>query len=509
LIIHTIIRVTVVILSEDSYTTIFFLVAMGNAESREVEPATTISTVHEVSASTAAVAQSSRTSSFESFQGDQRSGTPSESESSTIATNRGTFPSTGATGINVEAGGIQRGQEVTEASTSQLGFWYLIKNGYNELVNLIIRPPRAEYEMEELGPTSFNFAGRDFERIDFTVVNQRKQTLQCSQWAPRDPVEGINEFPCVIYLHGNSSCRVEALSILKVCLASGISVVAFDCAGSGKSEGEYISLGYYEREDLKAVVDYLRTNTSVSTIGLWGRSMGAATALLQADGEPSIAGMVLDSAFTGLEELVQEIVEHGRQEGYTIPAFLVKVVMRFIRSSVKQRAHFDIKKLVPIAHTDRSFIPALFVAAKGDTFIAPHHSEQLYESYAGDKNIVKINGDHNSIRPQFLLDSAGIFLQAALRVEPRLFLQGSIPRGRLPWSRGNRTQERAQDMGASLVNNAAAVGSASLEQQVPESPWSCPTCTFLNTQLVFQVKKLIILSQISYNSVELIHLLFS
>jgi hypothetical protein len=38
----------------------------------------------------------------------------------------------------------------------------------------------------------------------------------------------------------------------------------------------------------------------VSTIGLWGRSMGAVTALMYADYDPSIGGLVLDSPFSNL-----------------------------------------------------------------------------------------------------------------------------------------------------------------------------------------------------------------
>jgi hypothetical protein len=45
--------------------------------------------------------------------------------------------------------------------------------------------------------------------------------------------------------------------------------------------------------------------------------------------------------------------------------------------------------LCPIAHADSTFIPALFVAAKGDEIIRPHHSQQLHDAYAGDKNIVR------------------------------------------------------------------------------------------------------------------------
>lgn len=62
--------------------------------------------------------------------------------------------------------------------------------------------------------------------------------------------------------------------------------------GSGMSEGEYVTLGAHEVEDLAAAVAYLREEGSTSTIGLWGRSMGAVTALLYSQQDPSIGGMV-------------------------------------------------------------------------------------------------------------------------------------------------------------------------------------------------------------------------
>lgn len=45
--------------------------------------------------------------------------------------------------------------------------------------------------------------------------------------------------------------RVEALPQLSLALTLGATLVAFDFAGSGKSGGEHVSLGYYERDDLK------------------------------------------------------------------------------------------------------------------------------------------------------------------------------------------------------------------------------------------------------------------
>lgn len=34
---------------------------------------------------------------------------------------------------------------------------------------------------------------------------------------------------------------------------------------------------FLQKDDLKSVVDYLRSDGNVSLIGLWGRSMGAVT----------------------------------------------------------------------------------------------------------------------------------------------------------------------------------------------------------------------------------------
>lgn len=67
--------------------------------------------------------------------------------------------------------------------------------------------------------------------------------------------------------------------------------------------GEYVTLGEYEKEDVATVIDHLRSTGRTSTIALWGRSMGAATALMHSHRDPSIAAFILDSAFASLRQL--------------------------------------------------------------------------------------------------------------------------------------------------------------------------------------------------------------
>ena len=58
-------------------------------------------------------------------------------------------------------------------SQKKMSYIQMAKMGYQELVNAIIRPPRAEYKMEALGPPAFNFCGKRFTRTDFTLRTKR------------------------------------------------------------------------------------------------------------------------------------------------------------------------------------------------------------------------------------------------------------------------------------------------------------------------------------------------
>jgi pimeloyl-ACP methyl ester carboxylesterase len=133
-------------------------------------------------------------------------------------------------------------------------------------------------------------------------------------------------------------------------ISQGATLLALDFAGSGRSEGSWVTLGWWEKDDLASVIQvreltksgtvfaaclaftvclrepgvsrtmflcvllywpsqHLRDEERTSSIALWGRSMGAATALMHCPRDPLIDGMILDSPFSDLEQLINEIVE--------------------------------------------------------------------------------------------------------------------------------------------------------------------------------------------------------
>lgn len=91
----------------------------------------------------------------------------------------------------------------------------------------------------------------------------------------------------------------------------GINLFTFDFSGCGNSEGEHVTLGWKETDDLRSVIEYLKNSGTVSKIAFWGRSMGAATSLLlqgalKADELPTYGAscLVLDSSFATLTLLI-------------------------------------------------------------------------------------------------------------------------------------------------------------------------------------------------------------
>ncbi|CAN1852358.1 Uncharacterized protein YqkD [Linum perenne] len=223
--------------------------------------------------------------------------------------------------------------------------------------------------------------GKLYQRKDVEIKNTRGHVLQCSHYVPIVSPEG-KPLPCVIYCHGNSGCRADASEAAIILLPSNITVFTLDFSGSGLSGGDHVTLGWYEKDDLRSVVNYLRQDGNVSMIGLWGRSMGAVTSLMYGAHDPSIAGMVLDSPFSDLVDLMMELVDTYK---FRLPRFTIKFAIQYMRKAIQKKAKFDITDLNTIK---------------------------------GDKNIIKFEGDHNSPRPQFYFDSINIFFHNVLQPPP-------------------------------------------------------------------------------------------
>ena len=286
-----------------------------------------------------------------------------------------------------------------------------VKISYETLWKFIIRPPRDEYEEDFLVDEYFIYKNKQYQRKDYDLISSEGYIMKCSFIEPIDAFRPAVEMPVILYLHGNSSSRLEGMNNLKLLLNLDINLFVFDFPGCGLSEGDYISLGYHEKDDVKIIMDFLEKMPGVGNIGIWGRSMGAATTLLYAYKDPRVKAICVDSPFERFEKLAEELVI----KQINLPKFLIAGALKIIKSTVKSKNGLDISKLNPIEKVEKTFQPALFVHAINDELINVEHSINLFNNYGGEKSLKCCDsGGHNTKRPKLIKNEIGEFFKKYL-----------------------------------------------------------------------------------------------
>ena len=247
---------------------------------------------------------------------------------------------------------------------------------YESLWKAIIRPPGDYYLEEDFGPTNFKFHYKTYIRKDFDLIDFSGLILKVSIVEP-DPISRPFDImpimPMVIYVHANSSSRVEGINIKNNLLKKDINICSFDFEGSGNSEKEYISLGFHEKKQLKNVVYFIGNYPGVGEIGIWGRSMGAATSLMYASMDKRIKAVVADSSFADFRRVAKEMcLAHG---------FLIEGAISIIGKSVYNKNKMKINEIKPIEPVKKCDVPIIFVHAKDDDMVNFQRTLDLYNNY--------------------------------------------------------------------------------------------------------------------------------
>lgn len=122
----------------------------------------------------------------------------------------------------------------------------------------------------------------------------------------------------VILSHGLGGDRVTNYPVAEIFLKNNWNVISYDQRGSGDSPDNKISFGYFEKQDVKALVDYAKDVMKSSRIVVHGQSMGAATAALYASSEHAIQNVdavILDSCFDSMESMFLGVWRQMDTEG--------------------------------------------------------------------------------------------------------------------------------------------------------------------------------------------------
>lgn len=175
-----------------------------------------------------------------------------------------------------------------------------------------------------------------------------------------------------IICHGYTMNRINSVKYAKIFYKRGYSLVLYDHAHFGLSEGDFCTLGCYEKHDLSSVIDFAReTFGKDAFIALHGESMGAATVLAVLGLRNDIDLVVADCPFSDTTSYYKELFTHL----YKLPSF---PAVELSGVMAKRKYGYDYAQCSPINAVKGSDVPICFVHGKADDFIFPHHSEDMY-----------------------------------------------------------------------------------------------------------------------------------
>lgn len=271
-------------------------------------------------------------------------------------------------------------------------------------LHYLTRPKRQIYKEEKM-PIYYLLKSSDVPimRHPIRYQNVRGERLAGSLYLAPDPTESE---ACIIYLHGNASSQLEGRFLVPLLIPLGISVFLFDFAGCGLSEGDIVTMGKNESDDVVEIIDFLETNYSIHKIFLWGRSMGAATAIFTIAKRQDIAGIVVDSPYA---KIINAVLSIAKEHHASI--FLTKDFEDRLKVHSINKLGFDITKMNPLSVMNECYTPAFFIHAKNDTTIPIDDSRILFDKYPSHvKQFAEIKGDHYSERPSYIIKEGIIFL---------------------------------------------------------------------------------------------------
>lgn len=167
----------------------------------------------------------------------------------------------------------------------------------------------------------------------------------------------------------------------------GYNVLMLDLRGHGKSEGNYVGMGWHDRFDVIDWINYIISKNKDSQIMLFGVSMGAATTMMTTGEElpDNVKLAISDCGYTS----VWDEFSHQLKLLFNLPDFPVLYAANI---SCKRKAHYNFKEASSIEQIKKSITPTLFIHGDCDNFVPFEMLEEVYEAANCEKEKLVIQG---------------------------------------------------------------------------------------------------------------------
>ncbi len=184
----------------------------------------------------------------------------------------------------------------------------------------------------------------------------------------------------VIMIHGHGADRHEALRWVRALNRGGLCLLIPDLRNHGKSSGAMTTMGYYEKRDVNGALLWLRQVKKKDRVGVFGVSMGAATAVMAMADNKDLRAGVFEAGYSSLRRQLEDIAKRD----YGLPSFpLMNMVSLFFRA----RTGVPLDAVAPEKEIGKiSPRSVLVIHCPGDDYIHFSHGQRLFEAAGQPKD---------------------------------------------------------------------------------------------------------------------------
>ena len=241
----------------------------------------------------------------------------------------------------------------------------------------------AEYNDENLNDAQkwleekSNYSDKYIESYDKLQLHSYVVTQNSNKWA------------IVVHGYGGSGKLMSDKS--KYFYDMGYNVLIPDLRGHGKSEGDYIGMGWKDRLDIISWINFIIKENPNAEIVLHGTSMGAATVLMTSgENLPSnVKAIVADCAYTSAwDEFSYQLETYLK-----VPSSYILNVTNMV---TKLKAGYSLKEASALESVKKATVPILFIHGDKDKFVPYSMMDKLYDATNSPKEKLTIEGGEHA-----------------------------------------------------------------------------------------------------------------
>ena len=201
--------------------------------------------------------------------------------------------------------------------------------------------------------------------------------------------QNSNKWAIVVHGYGGSGKLMSDKS--KYFYDMGYNVLIPDLRGHGKSEGDYIGMGWKDRLDIISWINFIIKENPNAEIVLHGTSMGAATVLMTSgENLPSnVKAIVADCAYTSAwDEFSYQLETYLK-----VPSYYILNVTNMV---TKLKAGYSLKEASALECVKKATVPILFIHGDKDKFVPYSMMDKLYDATISPKEKLTIEGGEHA-----------------------------------------------------------------------------------------------------------------